>query len=496
MNVLEARNITKRFPGVLALNKVDLTVREGEVHCVVGENGAGKSTLVKVLTGLYRAEEGELLIGDEAVDVHSQHLTKAVAYVPQELDLFPHMTVMENLFIPFRNAEGMKGVFRRAELDRKAQTYIERLNMDVRPGNVVNNIPVSDQQLLQVARALAIEDAKIIILDEPTTSLTKEESRRLFTVIGNLKKEGKSIIFITHKLDEVFAIGDVVSVLRNGELVGHSALGDVDADWIIKKMSGQELDMTKSFRPQTRVGEVILSVNNLSGHRFSNVSFSLKEGEVLGFAGLVGAGRSEIMQTIFGYLPKTGGEISFFGKPWRTGNPAYSIRNGIVYLTEERRSYGIFPYLNVKNNIGVLLPRKVARSGVIQQRKDSLLAKKVVSEYDIKTPSVETLIMNLSGGNQQKVLIGRSMESEPKVLIFDEPTKGIDVKTKAEIYSLMKRLAEEKRVGIILVSSEIEEILRCANRVIAVYQGTVVNDIESNELNTEKLVSSIIGVNR
>jgi len=496
MNILEARNITKRFPGVLALNKVDLTVREGEVHCVVGENGAGKSTLVKVLTGLYRAEEGDLLIGDEAVDVHTQHLTKAVAYVPQELDLFPHMTVMENLFIPFRNVGVTKGIYRRAELERKAQSYIERLSMDVRPGDIVNRIPVSDQQLLQVARALAIEDAKIIILDEPTTSLTKEESKRLFGVINNLKKDGKSIIFITHKLDEVFAIGDVVSVLRNGELVGHSSLDSVDADWIIKKMSGQELDMTKSYRPQKKPGDTILNVSGLCGQGFSNVSFSLREGEVLGFAGLVGAGRSEIMQTIFGYLPKSGGEISFSGSAWKTGDPAYSIKNGIVYLTEERRAYGIFPYLNIKDNIGVLVPGKTSRNGVINQRNDAALAKRVVAEYDVKTPSIETLIMNLSGGNQQKVLIGRSMESQPKILIFDEPTKGIDVKTKAEIYSLMKRLAEEQRVGIILVSSEIEEILRCANRVVAVYQGSVVSELDSEGLNTEKLVSSIIGVNR
>lgn len=496
MNVIEAKNITKRFPGVLALNGVDLTVKRGEIHCIVGENGAGKSTLVKVLTGLYRAEEGQLFIEGRTLDVHSQHLAKAVAYVPQELDLFENMTVTENLFIPFRNVEGIKRIFRRHELDKRALEYIRQLDMDVRPGDLVKDIPVSDQQLLQVARALAIEDAKIIILDEPTTSLTKEENKRLFSVLGRLKEQGKSIIFITHKLDEIFAIGDVVTVLRNGAMVGSAPLAEVDADWIIKQMSGKELDLTKSYRPQQPPGETILEVLNLTGHRFSDVSFSLREGEIVGFAGLVGAGRSEIMQTIFGYLPEKSGTIVVSGRPWRTRDTAYAIRNGIVYLTEERRSYGIFPYLSVKNNIGVLLPKKTSNYGVVVRRKDARITKKVMAEYDVKAPSPDTLIMNLSGGNQQKVLIGRSMEATPKILIFDEPTKGIDVKTKAEIYALMKKLAEEKRVGIILVSSEIEEILRCANRVVAVYQGTIVRDSESSDLSTEKLVGSIIGVNR
>lgn len=496
MHLLEAVNITKRFPGVLALNGVDLKVGEGEIHCVVGENGAGKSTLVKVLTGLYRAEEGELSIGGTNVNVHTQHLTKAVAYVPQELDLFVNMTVTENLFVPFRSKDRAGGLFRRKPLQRKAQVIIDKLDMNVRPTDVVKNIPVSDQQLLQVGRALAIEDARIIILDEPTTSLTKEETRRLFSVIRKLKEQRKSIIFITHKLDEIFAIGDVVSVLRNGELVGYAPLPEVDYDWIIKKMSGKELDMTKSYRPTKPPGEILLDVANLSGPGFSNVSFTLREGEVLGFAGLVGAGRSEIMQALFGYLPAKSGEVHLFGKPYRMGSTANAIRQGLVYLTEERRSFGIFPYLSVRTNIGVVLPRKTARWGVISRQWENRISQKVMTEYDVKAPSTETLIRNLSGGNQQKVLIGRSMEAEPRVLIFDEPTKGIDVKTKADIYNLMKRLAEDQRVGIILVSSEIEEILRCANRVVSIYQGTVVGENDIGYLNAEKIVSSIIGVNR
>ena len=496
MQLLAAMNITKRFPGVTALNGVDLSVGAGEIHCIVGENGAGKSTLVKILTGLYRADEGKLSIGGTNIDVHTHHLTKAVAYVPQELDLFVNMTVAENLFVPFRSEGRAGGLLRRKPLQRKAQRIIDRLDMNVKPGDIVKNVPVSDRQLLQVGRVLAIEDASIIILDEPTTSLTKQETERLFAVIGKLKAQRKSIIFITHKLDEIFAIGEVVSVLRNGELVGHARLSEVDTDWIIRTMSGKDLDMTKRYRPTKPPGELLLEVRDLSGPGFSNVSFTLREGEVVGFAGLVGAGRSEIMQTLFGYVPAKSGAVHLCGKPYRMGSTANAIRRGLVYLTEERRAFGIFPYLNVRTNIGVAVPKSIARGGVVSRRRENRIAQRVMTEYDVKAPSTETPIRNLSGGNQQKVLIGRSMEAEPRVLIFDEPTKGIDVKTKVEIYRLMQTMAEERRIGIILVSSEIEELLRCANRVVSIYRGAVVGRSDIDRLNGEHIVASIIGAGR
>ncbi len=492
--LIDARGITKTFPGVVALKDVDLTIRTGEIHCIVGENGAGKSTLVKVLTGLYRADEGTLLIdGKNEVDLHSRHRESFVAYVPQELDLFANLTVAENMFVPFSTTGVSSPIFRSKVWEQRAEPLIDRLKMQVKPRDLAKNIPVSDQQLLQVARALANEQSRIIILDEPTTSLTAEEIERLFEVIRALKESGMAVIFISHKLEEVFSIGDVVSVLRNGEMVGHAKLQDVSTQWIIKNMTGEEVDLRSSFRPTKDAGDVVVQVDGLTGLKFEDVSFDVKEGEVLGFAGLIGSGRSEIMETIFGYLPQQSGSVTFQGAEWRFRDPSFSIKQGLLYLTEERRAYGIFPQLTVRENIGVLLSDDIARAGVISTHLDRAVASDVMKEYDVKAASSEVKIRNLSGGNQQKVLIGRSMKASPKVLILDEPTKGIDVKTKVEIYRLMKALAEEERVAIVFISSELEELIRCSTRIIAMYQGRIVDEMSGNDITKERLVSSIIG---
>ena len=496
MTVLHAEGITKKFPGVVALDKVDLTVERGEVHCVVGENGAGKSTLVKILTGLYLADEGSLSIDGKEVDLRSAHSFRAVSYVPQELNLFGDLTVAENLFAPFNKAGINSAFFNRKKCEQATLPYIEKLQMRVRPGDAAKNIPVADQQLLQVARALSNENFKILILDEPTASLTKREIERLFAVIDLLKKEGKSIIFITHKLEEVFELNDAVTVLRNGVLAGNARVKDITIDWIIQRMTGAEIDLNQLYRPTKPFGEKILEVNNLSGQGFDDVSFSLREGEILGFAGLVGAGRSEIMQTIFGYLPEKGGEVSFGGSKWKFRDPAYSINRGLIYLSEERKTHGILPNLSVRDNIGVLLQKQVAPRGIINKRLDLKVTKKVMREYDVKAASTEVEIMYLSGGNQQKVLIGRTMEAAPRVLFLDEPTRGIDVKTKEEIYRMMKRIAEENRAGIILISSELEELIKCANRIITIYKGRMIAEFQGNQLSVESVLSSVIGITR
>ncbi len=494
MAVLEARSITKKFPGVVALHDVNLTLEEGKIHCIVGENGAGKSTLVKVLTGLYQADEGTLTIEGQEMNAHSLHDSEVIAYVPQELNLFRFMSVAENLFIPFNKTKHTSVFYEKRKMEEEAAPYLKRFNMAVSPGDIVQDIPISEQQLLQVARALSREKFRIIILDEPTTSLTKSESERLFAILRSLRDEGKSIVFISHKLDEVFSIGDHVSVLRNGELVGDASLSDVDQNWIIHKMTGEEIDITKNYIPAEPAGEVLLEVKNLSGYMFEDVSFSVREGEILGFAGLVGAGRSEIMQTLYGYRKKKRGEASYKGQSWKFGNTASSIGNGVIYLTEERKTHGILPFLNVRENIGIVLKDKISAHGVVVPPKDHAVAKKVIGDYSVKTHSTETKIINLSGGNQQKVLIGRAMESTPKVVIFDEPTKGIDVKTKEEIYRMMKELAEKERVGIILISSEMEELLKCSNRIITMYNGRVSSEIAGKDITQKQILRAIIGL--
>ena len=340
MIVLQAKGITKKFPGVVALDKVDLTVNSGEVHCVVGENGAGKSTLVKVLTGLYCADEGSLSIEGKEVDLRESHSFKAVAYVPQELNLFGHMTVAENLFVPFDKVGVKSVIFSRRKLERHAQAYLEKLQMKAQPGDLAKDIPVADQQLLQVARALSNDTFRVLILDEPTASLTKPEIERLFTVIDILKREGKAVIFITHKLEEVFGLNDVVTVLRNGVLAGNSKVNEITVDWIIKKMTGKEIDLDQVYQPTRPSGNMLLEVHNLCGARFENISFSLREGEILGFAGLVGAGRTEIVQTIFGYLPEKSGEVLYLGEHWKFRDPATPSAKGLFILPRSEKPTG------------------------------------------------------------------------------------------------------------------------------------------------------------
>lgn len=491
MVALEAHDITKAFPGVVALRDVDVLFKGGSVHAIMGENGAGKSTLVKILSGVYNPNKGKVLVdGKDALG--NPGLFERVAYVPQELDLFSHMTVAENLFIPFWKA-GFKGMVREEKLFEAAIPWLEKFQINATPSDLVKDISISDQQLLQIARATVNKYAEIFILDEPTTSLTLKDMARLFEVIRQLKDEGKAIIFISHKLDEVFEICDEITILRNGEKVGYAEIKEVDRRWVISKMSGRDVDEEIHYRPESKSDEVILEVKNLSGRGFSNINFTLRKGEILGFAGLVGAGRSEIMQTVFGLLPVRSGTVTLEGQKWKLGDTSYSIRNGLSYLPEERRQQGLLPLLSVRENIGVSLIHQIAQGLAISGKKEQSLAEEIVEAYDIKTPSIEQQIMFLSGGNQQKVIIGRSIYCMPKVIIFDEPTKGIDVGTKSDLYRIMRNLAEEKDISIILVSSELDELMRCSNRIITIYQGSKAGEFDPEKTSRTEIISSMIG---
>lgn len=491
MVLLEAKGITKKFPGVVALDKVDLKVESGKVHCIVGENGAGKSTLVKVIRGMYNAEEGFLVINDEEIDLRKQNIIDTISYVPQELNLFMNLSVAENLFVPFNRKEIY---FNKRKYEVATNEYINKLQMVAKPSDIVKNISIADQQLLQVARALSNKKFKIIIMDEPTSSLTRIEIDRLFSVINSLKNEGKAVIFITHKLDEVFELGDVVTILRNGKLVGSAKIKEATLSWVIEKMIGEDIELSKLYHPTKPLGEKVLEVNNLSGINFKDISFYLREGEILGFAGLVGAGKTEIMLTIFGYLLAQSGDVKAIGKKWKFRDTSFSVENGVIYLPEERKTHGILPSLNVRENIGIILSKKISIAGVVSVRKDKKIANKVIKDYSIAARSSEMKIIYLSGGNQQKVLIGRAMEALPRILLLDEPTRGIDVKAKEEVYNLMKNIAEEGRVGIIFTCSELEELIRCSNRIITVYKGRKFCELGRNQINMENIVSSVIGI--
>ncbi|BDF35366.1 sugar ABC transporter ATP-binding protein [Lachnospiraceae bacterium] len=492
MKVLEAQNITKLFPGVVALDSVDVSFDTGEIHCVIGENGAGKSTLIKCLTGVYEPEEGQVLIdGEDALK--NKVLFDKVAYVPQEIDLFGYMSVAENLFLPYEKS-GLKGIVNQKELEKKAVPLLEKFRIPVKPDELVKDISVSAQQLLQIARATVHEDYEVLMLDEPTTSLTTSDTEILFDIVKEIKAENKAIIFISHKLEEIFALGDVLTVFRNGKKVAYSRLEEIDIPWVIRQMTGRELDQKQVFYSDKVSDEVLLEVKCLTGERFTDVSFTLKKGEILGFSGLVGAGRSELMQAIFGYLPVYSGSVKLGGEEWKLGDTNYSVNHGFIYLPEERKKQGILPVLSIRENISVSALKDLKGGLGISKKKEDELAGRIIDTYDVKTPDAEKEIQFLSGGNQQKVIIGRSMCCSPKVLVFDEPTKGIDVGTKAEIYRLMKELAEEKGIGIILISSEMEEIKKCSNRIIALYEGKKAGEYDA-EADKEAILSAIIGVN-
>ncbi|MDR1174551.1 MAG: sugar ABC transporter ATP-binding protein [Treponema sp.] len=490
-----AQGVVKEFFGVRALDSVDLVIERGKIHCIIGENGAGKSTLIKILTGLYRLDEGAILIDDVDVsNAEDKKLFRAIAYVPQEINLFSEMTVAENLFIPFKKSGINKFLIKNSELEKLSIPYLDKFRMHAGPDELVKDISISDKQLLQIARAMADEKAEVLLLDEPTTSLTTNEIEKLFSIIRQLKEKNKAIVFISHKLEEIFAIGDEITILRNGVKVAHSAVSEVDIPWVITQMAGRKIDDSENYRPEkTGESEVLLEVKNLTGERFRNINFKLHKGEILGFSGLVGSGRTEIMQAIFGYLPAWSGTVTVEGKNWKLGSPVYSVNNGLIYLPEERKQHGILPNMGVLYNISIPLLRRITNGIVVSSKKEKATAQDVVAMYNIKIAGLNQFIQYLSGGNQQKAIIGRSMFARPKILVFDEPTKGIDVGSKIEIYKLMKKFAEENQMGIILISSEMEEVLKCSNRVIAMYDGKMAGDFAA-PVNKTELLNAIMGL--
>ncbi|KSV74459.1 hypothetical protein N182_27850 [Sinorhizobium sp. GL2] len=491
MAYLETRGLGRDFPGVTALNDVDLKIELGRVHILAGENGAGKSTLVKILTGTDRQSRGDVVI-DSGNPLEDASLYKNVAYVPQELNLFPQMSVAENLFMPFSRTGHGGLLVNRSALVEEAKIYLDRFGIEADPRELVAHISVSDQQLLQIARACTNANMKVLILDEPTSSLTRVEVDRVFKVIRSLLDREHAIVFISHKMDEVFAIGDDFTVLRNGEKIESGAIAEIKEADLIRAMSGRDIAFDEHFRPSASVTDTIMEVRGLAGTRFESVNFDLKRGEILGFAGLVGAGRSEVMQTIFGFLKAKSGTVTVEGKHWVLNDTAASVDGGMLYLSEERKHHGIFPLLSLRENIGISILSLTKGSFGISNGREKEAVQKIIDDYGIRTAGMGKRISQLSGGNQQKAIIGRAMATRPRVLIFDEPTKGIDIRTKTEIYKIMKGLAEEG-VGVILVSSELDELKKCASRIVTMHHGRITGAFDTAETSNETLVGAIFG---
>ncbi|BAB81048.1 galactose/methyl galactoside ABC transporter ATP-binding protein MglA [Clostridium perfringens] len=487
-NLLEMRNISKEFPGVKALDNVTLKVKKGSVHALMGENGAGKSTLMKCLFGIYHPNSGEIFISGQKVQFkNSKHaLDNGVSMVHQELNQVRERNVMDNLWL---GRYPKKGLF----IDEKkmydeTEKIFKDLDINVNPRDKVSTLSVSQMQMVEIAKAVSY-NSKIIVMDEPTSSLTEKEVSHLFKIINKLRKQGISIIYISHKMEEILEISDEVTIMRDGKWIATEKASDLTMDLIIKLMVGREL--TDRFPKKDHIPkETTLEVNNLSDakNELKNVSFKLRKGEILGIAGLVGAKRTETLETLFGLREKGSGDIILHGKKVDNSKPFKAMQNGFALVTEERRQTGIFGKLPIDfNSIIANIDSYKTSTGLLANERISKDTQWVIDSMKVKTPSQKTLIGSLSGGNQQKIVIGKWLLRKPEILLLDEPTRGIDVGAKFEIYQLINELAKEDK-GIIMVSSEMPELLGVCDRILVMSNGRVSGIVNANETTQEEIM--------
>ena len=491
--VLRLEGITKRFPGVLALDDVGFTLRPGEVHALCGENGAGKSTLMKIISGVQKPDAGHIFFKGEPRQFNSTHEAEraGIAIIHQELNLVPHLDVAENIFLA---REPRRGPFvDRRRLLRDAETCLRRLGLAIDPRASVRALSVAQQQMVEIAKALSI-NAEVLIMDEPTSSLTESETAVLFRVIHDLRAEGVGIIYITHRLDEMAAIVDRVTVLRDGRMVSTSDLAETTTDEIVSRMVGRSLE--KKFPPATRVPteETIFAAENLTRNGvFQDVSFTLRRGEILGFAGLIGAGRTEVARAIFGADKLDRGSISFEDHALSIRQPRQAIAQGIAYLSEDRKSQGLAVKMSVSANMTLANIAGVSsRMGLLDHGREARVTQEYIDLLDIRTPSPRQTVRLLSGGNQQKIIIGKWLFTGSRLLFFDEPTRGIDVGARYAIYEIMDELAA-RGVGVILISSDLPEILGMSDRVAVFHAGRIAAILNTHETDQEEIMQYASG---
>jgi len=476
--VLQVRNLSKAFPGVQALQGVGLDVAKGSVHALVGENGAGKSTLVKTLAGLYRPDAGEILLHGRPVQFKSPHaaLQRGIAMIHQELMPFPDLTVAENIFMGQEPASRFPGWIDQKRLYREAGSLLDRLGAALPPTRRLRELSVAEMQTVEIAKAMA-HNAEVIIMDEPTSAISEREVAALFQIIADLKRQGVAVIYISHKLDEVFHIADAVTVLRDGRHIATHKVGDLDETTLIALMVGRELSAAFSKSGAAR-GEVALAVSGLTqAGKFHDVHLEVRRGEILGLAGLMGAGRTELVSALYGLAPAEAGEICVHGRHARIGSPKDALANGIALVSEDRQAYGLVPSMSVKHNLTLSNLRRCCRGWFIDPRAENQVADERIRALAIKTPNRNQTVTYLSGGNQQKVVIAKALLTEPQVLLLDEPTRGIDIGAKAEVYALISRLAHAGK-AILLVSSELPEILALSDRLLVMCQGKITAELD------------------
>ncbi|KAF0864638.1 sugar ABC transporter ATP-binding protein [Pseudomonas sp. LD120] len=491
--LLEVINVSKGFPGVVALSDVQLRVRPGTVLALMGENGAGKSTLMKIIAGIYPPDAGELRLKGRSVvfETPLQALQSGIAMIHQELNLMPHMSIAENIWIGREQLNGLRLVDHRA-MHRCTAQLLERLRINLDPEEQVGNLSIAERQMVEIAKAVSY-DSDVLIMDEPTSAITDKEVAHLFSIIADLKAQGKGIIYITHKMNEVFAIADEVAVFRDGAYIGLQRADSLDGDSLISMMVGRELSQLFPQREKP-VGELLLRVRDLRLEGvFDRVSFDLHAGEILGIAGLMGSGRTNVAETLFGITPCDAGEMVLDGQALRIGDPHQAIEKGFALLTEDRKLSGLFPCLSVLENMEVAVLPQYAGGGFVQQKALRALCEDMCKKLRVKTPSLEQCIDTLSGGNQQKALLARWLMTNPRILILDEPTRGIDVGAKAEIYRLISLLASEG-MAVIMISSELPEVLGMSDRVMVMHEGELMGTLDRSEATQERVMQLASGM--
>lgn len=483
--LLEMRDITKRFPGVVALDGVDFELEKGEVHVLLGENGAGKSTLIKILAGAYRPDEGEISLDGEPVVISSatEAQERGISTIYQEFNLVPQLSVAENIFLGRQPRRF--GIVDRRKMRDEARKLLERMKVRVEPDALVSALGVAQKQMVEIAKALSL-NARILIMDEPTASLSGQEVERLFEIVRGLKEEEVAMIFISHHLEEVAEIGDRVTVLRDGKVVDQVP-ATTELSELVRMMVGRSVE-AQFPRRRPEIGEVLLEVKNLSRERvLEEVSFYLRAGEVVGVAGIVGAGRTELARAIFGADPVNSGEVWVEGRRMERGDPREAKRRGMGFVTEDRQGQGIVPPLSVAENLGLASLERSTSVGLVDRRGQREQARKMIENLNIRTPGPEQEIRYLSGGNQQKVVIGKWLLAYSKVLIMDEPTRGIDVGAKVEIYELMNELTENG-AGILMISSDLPEVLGMCDRILVMSGGRITGELSAAEANGENVM--------
>lgn len=497
MELIKLEKVVKIFPGVIAVDKVDFDIKYGEVHALVGENGAGKSTLIKLLGGVYQPDDGKIYYQNQEVVFYStqQSQNYGISVIYQEFNLIPDLTVAENIFIGREPRRFLNIFIDWKKINNDARDILDRLDIDIDPKKYIGDLPVAERQMVEIAKALSIK-SKLIIMDEPTATLTGKEVRKLFEIIKSLKDEGVSIIYISHRLEEAFDLSDRITVLRDGKKIGTRKTEETSEDEIIEMMVGKVVkDYFGGIRKEQKQREVLLEVKNYSVADYvENISFKLYKGEILAIAGILGSGSHHLLQSLYGVIPKKEGEVYFEGKKVNINSSRDAIKLGIGYVTEDRKNAGIVPDMSVLQNLTIIIVRLLTylKGLFIRVSQERKIVEKIRKDLNIKYSDPNQRIVYLSGGNQQKVIIGRTLLTNCKLLILLEPTRGIDVGAKAEIHRIMRELAN-KGISIIMTSSELPELVNLPDRCIVLYRGKVIREFTRETIDEEKLVAAQIG---